>query len=101
MWKLTTGENCTGTEVASGDFGETTRGTMMDLTTKLGTTKADGTTYYVPAGTTTALTGTYYLSIWLDSTYEGTANVGDTVKDSIQDKSMILKLAGTITQNES
>ena len=101
MWKITTGENCTGTEVASGNFGDTTRGTVMDLTTKLGTTKEDGITYYVPAGTTTSLTGTYHLSIWLDSTYEGTANVGDTVKDSIQDKSMTLKLTGTIAQNES
>ena len=73
----------------------------MDLTTKVGTTKADETTYYVPAGTTTALTGIYYLSIWLDSTYEGTANVGDTVKDTIQDKSMTLKLTGTIAQEQS
>ena len=101
MWKLTTGANCTGTEVASGNFGNTVKGTIMDLTTNVGITKADGTTYYIPAETTTALTGTYYLSIWLDSTYEGTANVGNTVRDTIQDKSMTLKLTGTIAQNPS
>ena len=99
MWKLTTGQNCTGTEVANGNFGDTIRETKMDLTTKVGITKSDGTTYYIPAKTTTPLTGTYYLSIWLDSTYEGTANTGNTVKDIIQNKSMTLELTGTIAQN--
>lgn len=100
MWKLTTGANCTGSEVASGNFGSTVLGTVMDLTTKVGSVKS-GTTYYVPAKTTTALTGTYYLSIWLDSTYTGTANTGSTVKDTIQNKSMTLQLTGTIAQNPS
>ena len=99
MWKLTTGQNCTGTEVASGNFGNTTRGTIMDLTTKVGITKEDGITYYIPAETTTPLTGIYYLSIWLDSTFEGTANVGNDVKEPIQNKSMTLKVTGTIAQN--
>ena len=101
MWKLTTGENCTGAEIASGTFENTTKGIIMDLTTKVGTTKSDGLSYYIPAETTTPLTGTYYLSIWLDYTYEGTTNVGNNVKDSIQDQSMILKLTGEITQSPS
>lgn len=113
MWKLTTGANCTGTEVASGDFGSTTKGDTIDLTNKVGTTKEDGTTYYVPAGTTdaTALTGTYYLSIWLDSSYTGTTNVGyddedgdgvdDDIENTIQEKGMTLQLTGTIAQNPS
>lgn len=90
MWKLTTAANCGGTQVATGTFGSTTQGRVMDLTT-----------IAVPAGTTTPITGTYYLSIWLDSSYTGTTNVGGEVKDTIQDKSMTLQLTGTIAQNQS
>ena len=99
MWKLTTEENCNGTEIASGNFGNTIQGRVMDLTNKLGVVKEDGITYYIPAQSTTALTGTYYLSIWLDESYEGSVNVGYEVNDSIQDKSMTLKLTGNIVQN--
>lgn len=89
MWKLTTVANCGGSEVASGTFSSTTQGSVMDLTT-----------IAVPANTTTAITGTYYLSIWLDSSYTST-NTGNTVSDTIQDKTMTLKLTGTIAQNAS
>ena len=87
MWKLTTAANCGGTQVATGTFDNTTQGTKMNLTT-----------ISVPANQTTALSGTYYLSIWLDSSYEST-NIGTTVSDTIQDKSMTLQLTGTISQN--
>lgn len=88
-WKLTTAANCGGTEVASGTFSSASTSSPMNLTTVA-----------VPANTTTAKTGTYYLSIWLDSSYTYT-NIGDTVSDPIQDKSMTLQLAGTIAQNQS
>lgn len=90
MWKLTTAANCGGTQVGNGTFSSASTSTPIDLTTVA-----------VPANTTTALTGTYYLSIWLDSTYTGTTNVGDTVNDTIQDKSMTLELTGEIAQNAS
>lgn len=89
MWKLTTAANCAGTEIANGTFSSTTQGSVMNLTT-----------VSVPANTTTAITGTFYLSIWLDSSYSST-NTGNTVSDNIQDKTMNLKLTGTITQNAS
>ena len=89
MWKLTTAANCGGTEVATGTFSSTTQGRVMDLTT-----------VSVPKNTTTAITGTYYLSIWLDSSYTAT-NTGNTVSDTIQDKTMSLSLVGEVTQNQS
>ena len=89
MWKLTTGANCTGEEVDSGTFSSTVQAKAMDLTT-----------VSVPANTTTPITGTYYLSIWLDSSYTAT-NTGNTVSDTIQDKTMNLSLTGTVTQNQS
>lgn len=89
MWKLTTAANCGGTQVATGTFSSTTQGSVMNLTT-----------VSVPANTTTPITGTYYLSIWLDSSYTST-NTGNTVSDTLQNKSMTLKVTGTIAQNQS
>ena len=90
MWKLTTDVNCLGEHVASGTFSSTIVNRPMDLTT-----------IAVPANTTIPITGIYYLSIWLDSTYNGTTNTGNVVNDTIQDKSMILNLTGEISQKLS
>ena len=91
-WKLTTSANCGGTEEASGTFSSTTQGTKMNLKS-----------YTVAANTAATATGntkTLYLSIWLDTGYTY-QNIGDSVGDPMQDKSMTLKLAGTIAQNQS
>lgn len=89
-WVLSTSSsNCTTASniVASGDFSNVVQGTKFTLTS-----------FNVPAATTTVLTKTYYLYIWVAESY-AVENVGTTVTNSIQDKSFTLQLTGEMTNN--
>ena len=87
-WVLgTSSSSCTSDIVATGDFSTVTQGTNFTLTT-----------FNVPAQTITAISKTYYLYIWVGEGYS-IENVGNTVTNSIQDKSFTLKLTGEITNN--
>lgn len=94
-WLLSTSSsNCTTSSniVAQGNFGSVVQGTKFALTT-----------FTATAGTQTAAattTKTYYLYIWLDETYS-IENVGNTVTNSMQDKSFTLKATGVMTNQPS
>lgn len=83
-WYINTTNSCTNGGV-SGDFGSVVQGTKFDLTS-----------FTVNAGTTTAQNNTFYLFIWLDSSYEH-PNTGTTVSDPMQDKAFTLQLTGEMT----
>ena len=89
-WVLTTSSSsCTSNIVASGNFSNVVQGTKFNLTS-----------FDVPALTTSTLTKTYYLYIWVNEDYE-IKNTGNTVTSSIQDKSFTLQLTGEMTNNPS
>lgn len=87
-WVLTTSSSsCTSNIVASGNFSNVVQGTKFTLTS-----------FDVPALTTTTLTKTYYLYIWVNEDYS-IKNIGNTVTNSIQDKTFTLQLTGEMTNN--
>ena len=87
-WVLTTSStSCTSNIVNSGNFSTVVQGTVFDLTS-----------FTVPAETTTAQVNTYYLYIWLDSSYDY-VNTGSTVSDPIQNKTFTLELTGEMSDN--
>ena len=89
-WVLTTSSSsCTTDIVASGNFSNVVQGTKFNLTS-----------FDVPALTTSTLTKTYYLYIWVNEDYS-IKNTGNTVASSIQDKSFTLQLTGEMTNNPS
>lgn len=89
-WVLTTSStSCTSGIVDSGDFSTVAENTIFELTS-----------FTVPAETTTTQTNTYYLYIWLDSSYDS-LNTGTTVSDPIQNKTFTLELTGEMSNNPS
>ena len=85
-WAVTTSSSsCTTGVVKSGNFSTVTQGTPFEIAS-----------FTVPANTTTEKETTYYLYIWLDSTYSS-QNIGNTVNDPMQDKSFTLSLTGSMT----
>lgn len=101
-YALTTGTNagssCTsGTVVQSGNFSSLVFGSSS---TSANSQTLFTQTFTSPANMVDDGTQTYYLWVWIDSTYDG-ENVGNTVSDALQDLTFTLTWSGTIVQNES
>jgi len=86
-WTISDGTNaCSTTSPVPGTFSGVVQGTPMDIAE-----------FTVGAGA--SVEKTYYLFIWLDSSYSPQPNIGTTVSDPMQNKSFTLSLTGTMTND--